>query len=102
MTVKVDSGDWGAKTADDDLVGLAEALREARSAIKAWREREDDLKSQIIEAMGGAELAVRDRKGVCRIVTQVQQRFNSNGFAADYPDLYEAYRRPIDIVKVEV
>lgn len=102
MTFKVEANDHGAMTADDDLVGLAEALAEARSALKAWREREDDLKSQIIERMQGAELAVRGQRGIVRVATVTSHRFDSSAFGSDYPDLYDTYKRPVDSTRVTV
>jgi hypothetical protein len=96
--------DDGQITATDEMKDLAAALREARDALKAWREREDDLKGQIMEKMGGWTSAVTGRACIVRLVTvHPRPRFNANAFKSDYPDLHDAYTREVEpYVKVEV
>lgn len=99
--MKLEPGDTG-KEATEKITNLAEALREARSAIKAWQEREDDLKSQIVAWLDGADCAVTGKACVVRTRVVTTRRFSSKAFSADHPDLYEQYLGESSYTKVEV
>lgn len=83
-------------TAQTEDIEVANALAEARAAIKAWEERADYLKGVLLERLEDADVLVKGgRVLVRRTLVQPKARFSASEFASDYPDLHDAYRREV-------
>lgn len=78
-------------------------LKVVKAEIKTLEERENFLKSQILERMGDAEMVV-DEDGV-EVVTyksSTVKRFNQSRFKQDQPELISEYTDTFDVKRFVV
>ena len=85
--------------ADDELVRLWEELGAARTQLKHWEHQQKSLEVALKKAIADTEGIVRNGKPLCTWKEQSQQRFDTDRFKAEHPELYEQFRKQITFRK---
>ena len=71
---------------------LWEQWRHARKQEKAWKERGENLRTQLEDHMGSADTGtINDVPVIIWAETEKPREFKREQFKKDYPELYELY-----------
>lgn len=84
----------------DNLADAVAGVRECQNMIAYWKQREDDLKAQIAEAMGDNTSGTVAGREV--VVFETKNQFNGTAFKREYPDLARLYVHTVSKEEVDV
>jgi putative phage-type endonuclease len=84
---------------DDPLLDVHEQLREARAQIKRWEKEKQSLEITLKKAIADTEGLSRNGKPLCTWKEQSQQRFDTDRFKAEQPELHAQYLKEISFRK---
>lgn len=77
----------------DQHVKILADMRECKNTIDFWTKRWEELKTQMAEIMGDAEVGTVN--GEVALTFHKTERFSSGEFRKKYPDMYKFYTREV-------